>query len=367
MSITPFTFLARSRRTRAGLPACVAAASLAMVSGLRSRSVGTSPRGRAAGGGSADHQRPRLHGRRAGDHCPGRGRGRQQGPARRLGCRAGRAPWTHYPRHRRPRRDGGARVQRRARALHFRRAVARRRGSRGSHHVARGAGRHQPVRGRKAGRCLGEGARLALRAVPWKQPDEGAARRGRAGSPRVDDLLRRPQHLGELEGAGHGRHHEGHAESAERRDRQGSEDGRANGAPEGGRLGSRRSRPAEGDRRRPAGCAQGRGGSRQQVRHHQHPERGRQHRGDGAIRGGPPGRRVERARLPGVLCHGRDHRGRRGSHGRGVEEVGRRPHGEDRRREDVRRRGHREPHRCHARALREGQERGRAQPVGRTS
>ena len=44
----------------------------------------------------------------------------------------------------------------------------------------------------KPARRVDQGSRLALLAVPGRQPDQGAARRGRARSPGGNDLLRRP-------------------------------------------------------------------------------------------------------------------------------------------------------------------------------
>ena len=99
---------------------------------------------------------------------------------------------------------------------------------------------HPHLRRRQPAASVGAGARLAVRLVPGRPADEGAARRRRLRPPGVHGLLRRAQRLGELEGAGARRDHEGHAEPAARRDREGPEDGRAHGRAEGSGDGARR-------------------------------------------------------------------------------------------------------------------------------
>ena len=98
---------------------------------------------------------------------------------------------------------------------------------------------HQGLRARRSQVALGPRPRVALRLVPRRPAHEGAARRGGGRPARLHGVLRRPQRLGQLEGARPGRHHEGHEGSRERRDRPRPDDRRAHGRAQGGGHGAR--------------------------------------------------------------------------------------------------------------------------------
>ena len=191
---------------------------------------------------------PRLHRRRPGDGRPGRRRCRQHDPPRRNRRRSRGSTWAIDTGDRRARRHRGAGIQRLARALPRWRVLARQRGPRRGRPPSRSAGQDTGLRCRQCRRRVGRRARLALFAVPWRYPDQSAARCGRRRSPGGDGVLRRPQHLGELASAGDGRHHERHAESGQRRRRERSEDWRADRASEGIGGGARDQRHAAAQR-----------------------------------------------------------------------------------------------------------------------
>jgi hypothetical protein len=69
---------------------------------------------------------------------------------------------------------------------------------------------------------------------PGSQPTREQLDAAVAGSAGGDAVLRRPQHLGELEGAGARGHHEGHTRPAARHDRPRSENRRADRPAQGG-------------------------------------------------------------------------------------------------------------------------------------
>ena len=173
-------------------------------------------RGASGGAGRSDH--PERHG------LPGRRSRRCSRPSRSAATAsrpsatneeigALRGPTTQVDR--RARRGGRARLQRRPHAHAERRpgdgqrqpagrADARRRAVADSRLSRRAHARLAWIRGRGWG----------YEPFPGGLPTRAAARRRRAGSAGGHALLRRTQHLGELEGARRGRHHEGHARSA---------------------------------------------------------------------------------------------------------------------------------------------------------
>ena len=170
-------------------------------------------------------------------------------------------------------------------------------------------------------------------------------------------LLRRPQRLGELEGAGAGGHHEGHAEPAQRRSivkdpKTGEPTGHLrNPRP---RLVDKVQPPqTDADRRAAIAAAvahahqfgvtsiQNAGGSIEEMALYEQAQRA----GELQVRGY-------------LACRPRPHdRGRLSTAWRDLQAAGQRPDADDRQRQDVRGRSDREPHGGDACAVREQQER----------
>ena len=104
---------------------------------------------------------------------------------------------------------GGSRLRRRAHPPDERRAVT---GARRPHRgpdARRRTGPRPRLRRRASRIAVGPRPRLALRLVPRRDADEGAAGRRRWRPAGLHGVLRRPQRLGQLERPGAGRDHQG--------------------------------------------------------------------------------------------------------------------------------------------------------------
>ena len=161
-------------------------------------------------------QRPGLHRRR-----PGGGRGR--GGDRRAHLRRGHQTGDRgdaWPIHRgrgRRRRHRRARLQRQPRPLRQRIAQPDRARPGRRAHARGGAAAHPRLRREEPVGAVDPRPRLELLGLPGRAADPGPARR-RARRPAGDaGLLRRPQLVGQQQGARGRRHHPGHRRSAGRR------------------------------------------------------------------------------------------------------------------------------------------------------
>ena len=160
-------------------------------------------------------------------------RPRQQDRGRRHRAGDRKAARAEHAGRRRRRRRGAARVQRRAHAHAERRPGDGHRRSRRRRHARGGAAAHPHLRGGARRSAVDSGTRLALRAVSRQPADPRAARRRGCRSPGGDALLRRPQHLGELEGARARRDHQSDTRPAKRHHRSRSENRRADRPAQG--------------------------------------------------------------------------------------------------------------------------------------